>query len=315
MQRTFSTIAGLAAAMLVAAPAWAWPDRDIDYIIPFNPGGESDIAARMQQPIFQEVTGRQVIVKYQPGAGGAQAWSQLNGMPGDGSVIMGINLPHAIMQPLQGNAGYETADLVPVFWFHYTPDALIVRAESEFESIDQVVAFARDNPGMVTLSGSGTNSANHLAQQTFDQLNGVTTTYIPFSGTGPSVTALLGGQVTAAWGYSTVAMNQGEQVRMLAVASEERLPSFPDVPTFQELGIDMVSGAYRGIAVPASTPVETRRAISDVFAEVNATERNVTGMTNGAFVVIDVPYDEVATFMAERQAEYEALARQMGIID
>jgi len=316
MFRTLAQVTALAAlSTLTAMPALAWPDGEVDYIIPFNPGGESDIAARLQQPIFEDLTGEQLIVKYQPGAGGAQAWSQLNSMPGDGSVIMGVNLPHIAMQPLAGNVGYETEALTPVFWFHYTPDALIVSADSQFESVDDMVDFARDNPGSVTFSGSGTNSANHLAQQRFDQLADITTTYIPFSGTSPAVTALLGDQVMAEWGYSTVAMNQGDQVRMLAVAADERLPSFPDVPTFAELGYDMVSGAYRGIAVPASTPEPTRQAISDTFARVNAEERMIQRMEEGAFVVIDVPYGEVDDFMAERQAEYETLARQMGVIE
>ncbi|MGJ3265118.1 MAG: tripartite tricarboxylate transporter substrate binding protein [Salinarimonas sp.] len=309
MIRTTPLLALALGAGMVAAPAFAFPEKDVDYIIPFSPGGESDIAARLQQPVFADAFDHQLIVKYQAGAGGAQAWSQLNSMSADGHTIMGINLPHVILQPMMSSPGYETADLTPVYWFHYTPDAIIVNASSQFETLEDLVAFARDNPGMVTFSGSGSNSANSLAQSRFDDLAGVTTTYVPFSGTGPSVTALLGDQVSASWGYSTVAAAQGEQVRMLAVASEERLPLFPDVPTFQELGYDMTGGAYRGVAVPKDTPEETRRAVSDAFQAMNNEPAMRQAMDDGAFVVIDVPYDEVEAFMAERREEIAAAAQ------
>src|SRR3546814_18835007 len=97
-------------------------------------------------------------------------------------------------------------------------------------------------------------SSDLLAQVMFDRLAGVKTTYVPFKGTGAAVTALLGKQVAAEWGYTSVGASHRDQVRMLAVAMDERHPQFPDVPTFKELGIDMSSGAYRGVAVPESTP-------------------------------------------------------------
>lgn len=310
MIRNTPFIALALAAGLAAGPAFAFPEGDVDYIIPFSPGGESDIAARLQQPVFAEMFDDQLIVKYQAGAGGAQAWSQLNSMPADGSTIMGINLPHVILQPMMSSPGYETADLTPVYWFHYTPDAIIVKADSQFETLEDLVAFAEANPGLVTFSGSGSNSANSLARQRFDDLAGITTTYVPFSGTGPAVTALLGDQVMAEWGYSTVAAAQGDAVRMLAVAAEERLPLFPDVPTFQELGYDMVGGAYRGVAVPQDTPEETRQAVSDAFQAMNNEPAMRQAMDDGAFVVIDVPYADMSAFMDERRAEIEAAAQE-----
>ncbi|GGK37966.1 tripartite tricarboxylate transporter substrate binding protein [Salinarimonas ramus] len=302
-------VAATLGAAIAATPALAFPDKDVDYIIPFSPGGESDIAARLQQPVFADEYDHQLIVKYQAGAGGAQAWSQLNSMPADGHTIMGINLPHVILQPMMSSPGYETADLTPVYWFHYTPDAIIVKADSQFQTLEDLVTFAEANPGLVTFSGSGSNSANSLAKSRFDALAGVTTTYVPFSGTGPSVTALLGDQVTASWGYSTVAAAQGDQVRMLAVASEERLPLFPDVPTFQELGYDMTGGAYRGVAVPKDTPEETRQAVSDAFQAMNNQPAMRKAMDDGAFVVIDVPYSDMESFMSERRAEIEEAAK------
>ena len=314
IRRTFATALAAATMLATAGAAMAYPDKPVTYIIPFNPGGESDITARLQQPFFEELTGQSLIIKYQAGAGGAQAWSQLNQMTGDGHVIMGTNLPHIILQPLTSNPGYETDDLTNIYMFHYTPDAIIVSKDSQFKTLQDLIDYAKANPGAVTFAGSGTNSANHLALQRFNELAGVTTTYIPFGGTGPSVTALLGGQVMAGMGYSTVAANHADDTRMLAVATEERMALFPDVPTFKELGIDMVSGAYRGIAVPASTPEDIRKELSDIIDRINHDPDFIKRMEEGGFVVTNIGYDQIDAFMAQKKKELSAIAQQMGIL-
>lgn len=315
VRRTLLVAAALSVVALSGGTAEAaWPERSVNYIIPFNPGGESDVTARLQQPYFQQITGQQLVIQYQTGAGGAQAWSQLNGMEGDGYTIMGTNLPHLILQPMTTNAGYETDEISNVFWFHFTPDAILVPKASEFQTLQDLIEHAKANPGLVTFSGSGTNSANHLAHQQFDRLAGVTTTYIPFSGTAPSVTAAVGGQVTAAMGYTTIAAQQSESLRMLAVATDERLETFPDVPTFKELGLDIVGGAYRGIAVPSSTPEDIRRQISDVIGKINQDPGFVRQMEEAGFVVTDIPYEKVPEFMAQQKAEVREIAEAMGIV-
>ena len=306
----------LSAGLTLAAGAGVaqdYPSKQVNYIIPFNAGGESDVAARLQQPVFERLTGQNLVIQYMAGAGGAQAWSQLNGMEGDGYTVMGTNLPHIILQPMAQDVGYTTDDITNVYFFQYTPDALLVPADSEFQTLEDFVTYATENPGAVTIAGSATNSANHVATVRLNELAGINTTYIPFSGTAPTMTALLGNQVQAAFSYTTAAIQQGESVRVLAVASEERVPSFPDVPTFKEAGYDMVGGAYRGVGVPNSTPEDVRTQISDALDEVNKDPEFIKKMEDGGFVVIDVPYSEVSSFMAERQAEYEAVAPLMGI--
>jgi tripartite-type tricarboxylate transporter receptor subunit TctC len=316
MNTTLATVfSGLLAATPLAAQSVAdFPTQPMTYIIPFNAGGESDISARFQQAEWEAVTDQQVVIQYQPGAGGAQAWSQLNSLPGDGYTIMGINLPHTILQPMASSVGYKTEDLTPVNYFHYTPDAIFVREESEFTSLDQLVEYATANPGLVTFAGSGSNSSNNLAAIRFDAQADVTTTYVPFSGTGPSVTAVLGGSTMAGFNYATSGVNQGDALRMLAVASEERLPAFPDVPTFKELGYDIVGGAYRGVAVPASTPEDLRQRISDIVSEINAQPNFVKKMEDGGFVLTDIGYDKMPEFVAARIEEYTAGAKALGII-
>ncbi|MBP0484958.1 Bug family tripartite tricarboxylate transporter substrate binding protein [Sagittula salina] len=310
-------IASLAAITLsLPAAAQEFPPGQVEYIIPFGPGGESDITARMQQPFFEALYDEQLVVSYKPGGGGAVGWSQLNSMAADGSVIMGINLPHIILQPQQGNVGYQTDDITGVYIFHYTPDAIVVPTDSPFQTLDDLIAAAKESPRKITFSGSGKGTANHLAAIRFDQMAEVETTYVAFKGTAAAVTAMLGGQVAAEWGYTTVGVGQGDQVRLLAVAMEDRHPAFPDVPTFRELGYDLVSGAYRGIAVPRDASEETRRAVSDTIGKINADPEFQKKMLDGGFALTDVAYgEEMDAWMKAKADEFIPAARAAGVID
>lgn len=291
-----------------------YPAKALNYIIPFGPGGESDVSARLQEPVFKKLAGQGMTIQYKPGAGGAAGWSQLNGMSNDGHTVMGTNLPHIVLQPLQKDVGYKTDEITTVFWFHYTPDALLVTADSPIKNLKDFVAAAKAAPGATTLSGSGTNSANHLAQQQFDKLAGIKTTYVPFGGTGPSNSALLGKQVSGSWGYSTVQMQLGAQVRCLGVAMEQRHPKLPDCPTFKEQGFNLVGGAYRGVAVPKSTPADVQAKLADLLAKVNKDPEFIRKMEDGGFALMNVGPKEMPAFMADVKARYEALAKQMGIV-
>jgi tripartite-type tricarboxylate transporter receptor subunit TctC len=295
------------------AAAQTFPSKSINYILPFNAGGESDISARFQQAVFKKVSGVEIVIQYMAGAGGAQAWSQLNSMHGDGYTIMGINLPHTVLQPMQKDVGYKTDDLTPVNYFHYTPDAIFVNSESPIKTLKDLIEFAKKTPGALTFSGSGSNSSNQLAQARFDELAGIKTTYIPFSGTGPAVTAILGKQTVAGFNYAPSGIAHAGKMRMLAVASEKRMPAFPDVPTFRELGFDLVGGAYRGLSVPKSTPEDVRQKVSDIISAINADASFKKKMEDGGFVLTDVGYKDMPAFMAAKKKEYAALADKLGI--
>ena len=290
--------------------------KSVTNIIPFGPGGESDVTARMQQPYYKDIYNSDIVVQYKPGGGGSVGWSSLNSEKGDGSVIMGVNLPHIIMQPIAkgDSAGYKTDDINVFSFFHYTPDAILVEASSPYKSLADLIDYAKNNPGKLTFSGSGTYSANHLLTISLNQKAGIKTTYVPFKGTGAAVQALLGKQVVAEAGYSTVAAKQGSKVRMLAVASEDRLPAFPDVPTFKELGFDIVSGAYRGYALPKSASKATVKEWSDRIMKINSDPKFKKQMEDGAFVVVNIGHDQIDSFMKEQKAANEAIAKELGLI-
>ena len=302
------------AAMLCATVAQAEITGPVSYVIPFAPGGESDITARLQQPFFREKFGHDLVVSYLNGGGGAVGWAALNGMEASGQTIMGVNLPHIIIQPAQKDVGYKTEDLNIFYMFHFTPDAIVVRADSPYQTLDDFIADAKANPGAVTIAGTGKASANQLTQIKFDKLADIKTTYVPFGGTGDAVTAMLGGQTTAQWGYTTVGANQGDAVRLLAVATEERHPLFPDVPTFKELGFDLVGGAYRGLALPKLASPETTKMWSDMIGEINKDPKFVKAMLDGGFAMLDVPAEDMEAFMGQKSKEYLADARSAGLI-
>ncbi|WP_188861397.1 tripartite tricarboxylate transporter substrate binding protein [Marinobacterium nitratireducens] len=318
LKKVIASIAATAALTVTpftnSASADDYPSKPVNYIIPFNAGGESDLSARFQQASFEKIAGVPTVIQYMAGAGGAVAWSQLNGMPNDGYTIMGINIPHTILQPLQKDVGYQTDDLTPVHYFHYTPDAIFVPVDSRFTNLNDLIEYAKQNPAMVTFSGSGSNSSNNIAQVRLDEMAGITTTYIPFSGTGPAITAVLGSQVMAGFNYATSGSNYGDKLRMLAVASDERLPAFPEVPTFKELGFDLVGGAYRGVAVPASTPEAIKRQVSDIVSNINADPEFKKKMEEGGFVLTDITYDKMDEFIAAKKKEYGAAAEKLGIV-
>jgi len=301
--------------MLVLAPiALAYPDKPVQYIIPFAPGGESDVAARLQAKVFSAKYKQEMIVINKAGAGGALAWSQMNNMPGDGHTIVGVNLPHIVLQPLEPETQYKTEDITPVYFFHYTPDAVIVAADSPLKTFADLVKAARDKPEGITIAGSGTNSANHVAQVRLDRELGIKTTYVPFKGTGDLISSVLGGHVSAAMSYSTLAIQQKGKMRMLAVATEKRLPQFPDVPTFKELGFNWVDGAYRGIGVPKSTPPAVRKQVSDMMDAINKDPELRKRMTDDGFEVTDITLEMVPGFMKERTPQYLNSAKTRGLI-
>jgi tripartite-type tricarboxylate transporter receptor subunit TctC len=255
---------------IVAAEA-EYPDKPITYVISFNPGGESDITARLQEKHLEEALGVPVNVTHKPGGGGAVAWSefQRTAKP-DGYQLIGVNIPHIIGQPLQRkDAGYKTDGFNLIMWFHFTPNALIVRKDSKFNTVKDFVDFAKKNPKVITVGGSGTYSANHLETLRLEREAGIQLTYIPHTGTGPLVPAVLGGHLTSIMNYSMLGVQLKENTRVLAVASEERVPFLPDAPTFREQGYDIVGGAFRGVAAPLGTPKEIVDKLAQAFTKVN----------------------------------------------
>jgi tripartite-type tricarboxylate transporter receptor subunit TctC len=200
-----------------------------------------------------------------------------------------------------------------VYWFHYTPDAIIVLQSSVMKNYQDLVTMARSQGPKLSFAGSGLNSANHAASERFNQLVGAKTTYVPFKGTGDLTTAVLGGHVSGAMSYTAFAINNKDRVRALAVAAPKRHPLLPDTPTFKELGVDWIDGAYRGIGVPKSTSAQARKRLSALWATLNADAEMKALAEKSGFELVDVGVEGMDAFMKERAKHYAETARRLGL--
>lgn len=289
----------------------AYPDKPINYIISFDPGGESDVTARLQQSHLEKILGVTINVVHKPGGGGAVAWSefQRTAKP-DGYTVIGVNIPHIIAQPIQRkDAGYTTEGWNLINWFHFTPNALIVQREGNIKTLDDFIKMAKAKPKAVTVAGSGSFSANHLETLRFQKLAGIDVTYVPHTGTGPIVPALMGGHVTSTMNYSMVGVQYKDKMRTLAVATDERLKVMPDVPTFKELGYDVVGGAYRGVALPKGTPPEIVKKVTDAF--VKATELIADKQREMGFEVTYATGKQAQDLVVRMKANYEDVLKDL----
>ena len=302
----------------VALAPWAMaqscPDKNLQYWQAFPPGGESDISARHQQVVLKKkCPAIETVVQYKAGAGGALLWTQMNALPADGLNIVGVNLPHIVFQPIEGEVQYKTADITPVYWFHYTPDALVVPESSPYKNFADFIRAAKATPGKFNLGGSGLNSANHAAHERLNAAFGIKSTYVPYKGTGDMASAVVGAQIDGAMTYTAFAINQKTRVRALAVAMEKRHPLLPEVPTFKELGVDWVDGAYRGIGVPKSTPVDVRNRVSELWAALNKDPEMKELADRNGFELINVGADQMDAFMKDRTRIYTEGAQRLGL--
>jgi tripartite-type tricarboxylate transporter receptor subunit TctC len=307
----------LASLLLQQAAAQAMPacpEKNVMYWQAFPPGGESDLSARHQQMVLKKKCGAiDTIIQYKAGAGGGLMWAQMNNLPGDGLNVVGINLPHIVFQPIEGEVQYKTADITPVFWFHYTPDVLVVPESSPIKNFAEFIAAAKQSPGKMNLGGSGLNSANHAAHERLNAAFGIKSTYVPYKGTGDMSMAVVGAQIDGAVTYTPFAIANRGKVRALAVAMEKRHPLMPNVPTFKELGVDWIDGAYRGVGVPRSTSPEARKRLSDMWLALNNDPEMKELAAKSGFELVNIGADQMDAFMKERIALYIEGAKRLGL--
>jgi tripartite-type tricarboxylate transporter receptor subunit TctC len=314
MNRLLPILALAWLAPAAMAQSVSCPDKNVMYWQAFPPGGESDLSARHQQVVLKKkCPAIETIIQYKAGAGGALMWTQMNQLPADGVNVVGVNLPHIVFQPIEGTVQYKTGDVTPVFWFHFTPDILVVPEQSPIKNFQDFVKAAKANPGKLSLGGSGQFSANHAAHERLDAAFGIKTLYVPFKGTGDMASSVLGAQVDGAITYTPFAIGNKARVRPLAVAMEKRHPLMPDVPTFKELGVDWVDGAYRGIGVPKATSAADRKKLSDLWRGLNNDAEMKELASKNGFELVNVGLEEMDSFMAAKTRLYTEGAARMGL--
>jgi len=294
-------------------PSADYPNRSINWIVAFAPGGAMDIEVRRIQSALEAELGVRVNVLYLPGAGGAVGWSQVKDADKDGYTVTGLALPHMAIQPLMPDSpGYVTSDLDPLVWKAISGGALIVREDSPFQTLEDLLDAARANPGSITLGGVDTYSASDLLFAQLEEVTGVSMTYVPISGGGgPLTTAILGGQVDGGLlGSSHATTTDG--MRALAVAGDQRFPAIPDVPTFAELGYEGVTVFYVwGVGMPAGVDERIKKKFSDaVVAAVRNSGAEQDLVRDGYLVALLAGEDAVAFTNAQVEA-FSALAPRL----
>ncbi len=299
--------------VLSLCPAWAqketpYPTRQINYLICFDPGGQSDRVARLQQSHLEKILGQKVLIDYKVGGGGALGWRELARGKPDGYLIAGFNIPHVILQPLQQEVGYKTEQIIPVSLFQRTPLGLAVLNTSPYKTLQDFIDFGKKNPGALTIGGSGTFSGYHMAALRFEKLTGTKVTYVPFTGSAPQMTAFLGGHLAAVFGASDDLTRFRDKLRVLGFAADKRFPEFPDAPTLKELGVDMSEAVDRGSAVPPKTPAYIIKKLEAAFVETAQHPDVVGEMKKQGFIPIAMGHEESRIYLEKMTAIYKELA-------
>lgn len=318
MQRKYVFIALV--LMALASLVWngtAWsqsqqfPTRQLTYLIPFDPGGQSDVEARRQQPHLSRILGQQVIIDYKVGGGGALGWRELVKSKPDGYLFAGFNIPHTILQPLQQDVGYKTEQLVPVAIFQKTPVGLAVPANSPYKTLKDFIEAAKKDPGKLTVGGSSFFSGPHFATMLFDKLASIKLSYVPFTGAAPQITALLGGHTDAGMTFSNDLVRFSDKLRILALATDARMSELPDVPTFKELGFDLVEAVDRGVIVPPKTPEDVIKKLEQAFLEISANPEIQAEMIKQGFIPVSMGAAESKAYLDKLTAHYRGLFKEI----
>jgi tripartite-type tricarboxylate transporter receptor subunit TctC len=265
--------AGLAGVPLGAARAQGVPgpeQRPLRIVVPFAPGGSSDVLARLLQPGMGTALGGQpVIVENRPGAGSLLGAEAVARSPADGGTVLLADLPFAVVPAVQERLPYDpVADFAPVTLLAVAPLMLFAHPAVPARDAAEFAALARARPDGFSYGSGGIGAASHLMGELFQRATGARLVHVPYRGGGPAVLDTAAGQVQAVFVSlaSAAPQVQSGQVRPLGVAGTARLPALPDVPTFREQGIDLVVEHWWGLLAPARTPPAAVARLADAAA-------------------------------------------------
>lgn len=267
--RKFGAIVTLAAVSSVAAsPAFAaYPDRTVRIIVPFAPGGGTDLIARSIGTGMSQTLGQSVIVENKPGGGTIIGTDAVAKSPADGYTLLIATFAHAVNPSLQPKLPYATDKaFAPVILVGRSPNILVVKPDSPYKSVKDLIAAAKAAPGKLNFASQGNGTSAHLAGELFKNLAKVDLTHVPYRGAGPAITDLLGGQVDMmfATAAAVTPFLQSGKLRAIGVTTTQRSPAYPNVPTIAESGVSgYAAESWYGLYAPAGTP-------PDVIGKLNA---------------------------------------------
>ena len=313
----FLTTAFLSALLFTTQAHAAYPDKPIRVVIGFPAGGPLDQHARLLTDRLQAVLGQPIIVDYKSGAGGTVGAQDVMKAPADGYTLMLANTGVMVINPaLYTKLPYNTLkDFTPIARTAMQPLALLVNPKVPANTLKEFIAYAKSKPGQVNYGSAGNGGISHLVPEMFKTATGVFMVHIPYRGSAPAFTDVMGGQVQFMAESIPQAANYHKQgkVRALAVTSKERNPALPDVPTVIEAGIKgfEVVGFY-GFLAPAGLPKDITSKLSDAFKQVMTSaeikNRMITQGADPAFL----GSDEFAQFLASEMPRWAQAVKTSG---
>jgi tripartite-type tricarboxylate transporter receptor subunit TctC len=257
-------------AVLRAAHADAYPTRPVRMLVGFAAGGAPDIAARLVAQWLSDRLGQQFIVENRPGAGGNIATEAAIEAPGDGYTLLMAGLPNAVNAALYQKLKFDfVRDMVPVVGVNHENYGMEVHPSFPAKTVPEFIAYAKSHPGKLNMASAGNGTGPHMAGELFKIMAGVDMLHVPYRGSPPALTDLLGGQVQMMFGplSSSIAYVKSDKLRALGVSSAKRLEVLPDIPTVGEFVPGYVATGWFGVCAPLKTPDEI---IDRLNREINA---------------------------------------------
>ncbi len=261
----------IASAGLFTATAQAqannYPDRPITLLVGFSPGGATDIIARLLASGLEKELGQPIVVENKPGAGSNIAAAEAASADPDGYTLFMGTIAQTISPNIRSNLQYDTKrDFIPVIQTMASPSILVVNPDIPVNTVEEFIAYAKANPGEITMASSGVGGSPHMAMELMNIRSGIDTLHVPYKGASNAMNDVLAGVVSGGFKTATAAIPQikAGKIRPLAVASTERIKQLPDLPTMAEAGVeDFYVTSWNGIFVPAGTP-------ADIVAKISA---------------------------------------------
>jgi len=249
------------------AAAQAWPSRPVKLVVPYPPGGPTDIVARVVAERLQAQTGQPFLVDNRPGAGGNLGADAVAKAPADGYTLLVATTAHAINKSLFKNLNYDVQrDFAPVSLLTQGPLVLVVHPEFPAKNVAELIAMAKAKPRSVSFASSGNGQSTHLAAELFASMAHAPMTHVPYKGSAPALNDLIAGQVPLMFDTMLSAMPhvKAGKLRALAITGEKRSPAAPDVPTIAESGLPGYQAyAWNGLLAPAATPAAVVQRLSE----------------------------------------------------
>ncbi len=318
MRKLATLVAGVALTLLPAVcAAQAWPSRPIKWIVPFAPGGTTDILARTVGDKLSIALGVPVVVENKPGAGGGVGAEIVAKAAPDGYTIMGGTIStHAINASLYKSLPYDPVkDFVPITLIARVPNMLVVNPDIPAKDVKELIALLKANPGKYTFASSGNGTSQHLSGELFKSMAGVEMQHIPYKGSPPALQDVVGGQVTMTFDNITTAwpLAKAGKLRPLAVTTAKRSAIAPDVPTLAESGLPGFEvGSWQGVFAPAGTPVPiVKRLNTEIVKILHMPEVSERLAGLGAEIVADSP-EEFAALVKAEVVKWSDVVRKSG---